>query len=371
MRTNAALLFQQPGKWQVTEVELDPPKKFEVLVQLAAAGLCHSDDHIAKGDSPCAHLPRNGGHEGAGIVLEVGPGVRGLQPGDHIVTSFIPGCGRCRWCASGMQNLCDTGALMGRGSKLDGTFRKHVNRLDVGESSFVGTFSQHSVMPEWCCIKIPEHISLTSAAIMGCAVPTGWGSAVNAAEVQPGDVVIVMGLGGIGMNAVQGAAHAGAGRIIGCDPVAMKRDLALTLGATDAVDRIEEAGELARSLTAGQGADAAIITVGLMTGEHIGQAFAAVRKAGTVVVTAVAPHHEAQIPVNLFELAMYQKRIQGVLYGMMSPSRDVPRLLGMYERGQLKLDELVTRTYSLDEINTGYDDLHAGSNVRGVIVFDD
>jgi S-(hydroxymethyl)glutathione dehydrogenase/alcohol dehydrogenase len=371
MRTRAALLFEQPGKWQVRDVDLDPPQEHEVLVKLAAAGLCHSDDHIATGDSPCSHLPRNGGHEGAGVVVEVGPGVRGLAPGDHIVTSFIPGCGRCRWCASGMQNLCDTGALMMKGSKLDGTFRKHVDGLDVGESSFVGTFSEYSVMPEWCCIKIADHIPLATAAIVGCAVPTGWGSAVNGAETKPGDVVIVMEADGIGMNAVQGAAHAGATRVIACDPVAMKRDLALQLGATDAVETIEEAGDLARSLTNGQGADAAIITVGLMRPEHIGQAFATVRKAGTVVVTAVAPHHEAQIPVNLFELAMFQKRIQGVLYGMMSPSKDVPRLLDMYDQGRLKLDELVTRTYSLDEINTGYDDLHAGSNIRGVVVFDD
>jgi len=370
MKIKAALLFEQPGKWQVTEVELDPPKEHEVLVKLAASGLCHSDDHIAKGDSPCAHLPRNGGHEGAGVVVEVGPGVLGLQPGDHIVTSFIPGCGRCRWCASGMQNLCDTGSLMMKGSKLDGTFRKHVDGLDVGESSFVGTFSEYSVMPEWCCIKIAEHIPLATAAIVGCAVPTGWGSAVNGAQTQPGDVVIVMGTGGIGMSAVQGAAHAGASRVIACDPVAMKRDLSLTLGATDAVETIAEAGELAQSLTNGQGADATIITVGVLHGEHIGDAFATVRKAGTVVVTAVAPHEEAQIPVNLFHLAMFQKRIQGVLYGMMSPSKDVPRLLAMYERGQLKLDELVTQTYSLDEINAGYDDLHAGRNIRGVIVFD-
>lgn len=370
MKTKAALLFEQPGKWEVVEVDLDGPSEFEVLVQFAATGLCHSDDHCAKGDVGVAHLPYCGGHEGAGIVQEVGPGVRDLKVGDHIVTSFIPGCGRCRWCASGMQNLCDTGALMMTGSQLDGTFRKHFNGQDVAQASFVGTFSEFSVVPEWGCIKIPEHISLQTAALIGCGVPTGWGSAVNAANVQPGEIVIVMGVGGIGVNAVQGASHAGASRVIAVDPVKFKRDFALTMGATDVAETMDEAGELARSLTNGQGADSAIVTVGVLTGEHLGQAFSTIRKAGTLVVTAVANAAEVGIPVNLFELAMYQKRIQGVLYGMMSPSKDVPRLLAMYEQGQLKLDELVTRTYTLDEINLGYEDLHAGNNIRGVVHFD-
>lgn len=369
MKTKAALLREQPGKWEVTEVDVDGPQEHEVLVQLVASGLCHSDDHVAKGDVPMTCLPYCGGHEGAGVVTEVGPGVRDLRPGDHIVTSFIPGCGRCRWCASGMQNLCDTGALMMAGCQLDGTFRKHLNGENVGQASFVGTFSEWSVMPEWACIKIPQHIPLETAALIGCGVPTGWGSAVNAAQVQPGDIVIVMGVGGIGINAVQGASHAGASRVIAVDPVRFKRDFALGLGATDAFETIDEAGELARSLTNGQGADSAIVTVGVLAGEHLGQAFSTIRKAGTLVVTAVANAMEVGIPVNLFELAMYQKRIQGVLYGMMSPSKDVPRLLELYEQGRLKLDELVTRTYTLDEINVGYDDLHAGTNIRGVIRF--
>jgi Zn-dependent alcohol dehydrogenase len=224
-------------------------------------------------------------------------------------------------------------------------------------------------MPEWSCIKIDNDIPLRTAALLGCGVPTGWGSAVNAAQVQPGQVVIVMGVGGIGINAVQGAAHAGAARVIAVDPVAMKREAALRLGATDAFSTIEEAADLARSLTNGQGADSTIVTVGVLSGEHVGQAFDSVRKAGTVVVTAVAPMALTSIPVSPFILAMFQKRLQGCLYGMMSPSSDVPKLLWMYRQGQLKLDELVTRTYKLDEINAGYDDMHAGTNIRGVIEF--
>jgi NDMA-dependent alcohol dehydrogenase len=369
VKTKAALLMQQPGKWEVVEAELDGPKDHEVLVRLVASGLCHSDEHVAKGDGKIAHFPYCGGHEGAGVVEDVGPDVASLKPGDHIVTSFIPGCGRCRWCASGMQNLCDRGAQLMQGSQGDGAFRMHYQGLDVARSSFIGTFAELSVMPEWSCIRIPDHVPLLSAALLGCGVPTGWGSAVNAAQVQPGQVVIVMGVGGIGINAVQGAAHAGATRVIAADPVKLKRDASLRFGATDAVVSIQEAAELARSITNGQGADATIITVGVLTGEHIAQAFESVRKGGTVVVTAVAPMDAVGVPISPFMLAMYQKRIQGCLYGMMAPSTDVLRLLGMYEQGQLKLDELVSRTYRLEEINTGYDDMYAGANIRGVIEF--
>jgi NDMA-dependent alcohol dehydrogenase len=369
MKTTAALLMQQPGKWEVVEADLDGPKDREVLVRLAYSGLCHSDEHVAKGDGKLKHFPYCGGHEGAGIVEEVGSAVRSLRPGDHIVTSFIPSCGRCRWCANGMQNLCDNGALMMVGTQIDGGYRLHYRGQDVARSGLMGCFSELSVMSEWSCIRIPEHVPLRAAALLGCGVPTGWGSAVNAAQVEPGQVVIVMGVGGIGINAVQGAAHAGATRLIAVDPVKLKRDTALTVGATDAVASIDEAAELARSLTNGQGADAAIVTVGVLSGEHVGQAFDSVRKGGTVVVTGVGRMEEVGIPVSPFMLSMFQKRLQGCLFGMMSPSEAVPRFLGMYERGQLKLDELISRTYPIEEINSGYDDMYAGVNIRGMIEF--
>ena len=186
VKTKAAVLMQQPGEWEVTEVELDGPGDHEVLVRLVASGLCHSDDHIAKADGIIGHFPYCGGHEGAGVVEEVGPGVHSLKPGDHIVTSFIPGCGRCAFCASGQQNLCQYGSLIMAGSQLDGTYRMHYQGRDVARSSLVGTFAEYSVMPEWSAIRIPEHVSLRTAALLGCGVPTGWGSAVNAAEVRPG-----------------------------------------------------------------------------------------------------------------------------------------------------------------------------------------
>jgi S-(hydroxymethyl)glutathione dehydrogenase/alcohol dehydrogenase len=370
MQTRAALLTEVPGQWEIHTVELDPPRDHEILVRIVAAGLCHSDDHFATGDITVGHLPFCGGHEAAGVVEEVGPGVRGLNPGDHIVTSFIPGCGRCRWCASGMQALCDNGALMLEGNQLDGTFRMHLGSDDVAQAGLLSAFSEYSVMPEWSAIKIPEDVPLEVAALLGCAVPTGWGSAVNAAAVQPGDVVILTGIGGIGISAVQGAKHAGAARIIAVDPVELKRGAALELGATDACESHDEAAELARSLTNGQGADAEVICVGVIRPEHVAAAFSAIRKAGTVVVTAAGSEAPSNIPLNLLELTMYQKRIQGSIYGMMSPSKDVPRLLGLWRSGQLRLEEMLSRAYSLEDINQGYADMHAGVNIRGIVRFD-
>jgi NDMA-dependent alcohol dehydrogenase len=370
MQTKAALLREVPGRWEVHTVELDEPRANEVLVRIVAAGLCHSDDHFATGDISVGHLPFCGGHEAAGVVEAVGPGVSTLKVGDHIVTSFIPGCGRCRWCASGQQNLCDNGALMLEGTQLDGSFRMHLDGEDVGQAGLLSAFSEYTVMPEWSAIKIADDVPLDVAALLGCAVPTGWGSAVNAAQVSPGDVVIVMGIGGIGASAIQGARHAGATQIIAVDPVELKRTTALELGATDAFDNLPEAADLARSLTNGQGADATIVTVGVVTGEHVSAAFSSIRKAGTLVVTAAGSERPDPVALSLLELTMYQKRIQGCLYGMMSPSKDVPRLLGLWRAGQLKLEELLTRTYRLEDINDGYADMHAGRNIRGLISFD-
>ena len=361
--------MQQPGDWEVVEADLDGPREGEMLVRMVASGLCHSDDHIAKGDGKIQHFPYCGGHEGAGVVEEVGPSVRSFQPGDHIVTSFIPGCGRCTFCASGHQNLCQYGGLIMGGAQLDGTYRMHYQGHDVGRSSLIGAFAEYSVMSEWSAVRIPQHVPLRTAALLGCGVPTGWGSAVNAAQVKPGQVVIVMGVGGIGINAVQGAAHAGAGHVIAVDPVALKREAAAKLGASQTFGSIAEATEFARSVTNGQGADSAIVTVGVLRGEHVGQAFDSIRKGGTVVVTAVAPMAIDSIPVSPFLLAMFEKRLQGCLYGSMSPSSDIPRLLAMYENGQLKLDELITTSYTLDEINVGYQDMHAGRNIRGLIEY--
>ncbi|MFV2179816.1 NDMA-dependent alcohol dehydrogenase [Actinomadura sp. LOL_016] len=367
MRARAALLWEQPGKWQVEDVELGEPGFGEVLVKMVATGLCHSDDHIAVGDVPVGQYPFLGGHEGSAIVRQVGPGVRHLKEGDHIVTSFIPACGQCRWCAEGMQNLCDNGALILTGSQLDGTFRMKARGKDVPKASMLGTFANWQVLDETSCIKIRDDVPLNVACLVACGVPTGWGSAIRGAEVTAGDVVVVMGAGGIGMNAVQGARFAGARNVIVVDPVEFKRETALKLGATEVFGTIGEATDFAKSITNGQGADSAIVTVGVIRGEDVNDAFNAIRKAGTVVVTSQGSPATTGMPVNLFEISMYQKRIQGVLYGMDSPRKAVPQLLDLYKQGILRLDELVTRRYTLDQINGAYTDMHAGRNIRGVI----
>lgn len=368
MKTKAAVILgapskESPGKYETVELELDEPHQDELLVRMVAAGLCHSDDHMATGDLPMPIYPFVGGHEGAGVVEQVGPHTLGYEVGDHVVFSFIPSCGHCRWCASGLQNLCDMGASFGGG------VRRHLaDGTDVAGST--GTFAEYSTVDVHSVIKVDRDLPLDKMALLSCGVPTGWGAAVNSAGVAPGDTVIVIGIGGIGINAVQGAKNAGADNIVAVDPVAFKREKALELGATHAFETIDDATAFAKSVTNGQGADSAIVTVGVVRSEHLGQAFAAIRKAGTVVVTGLAPYDEIGIPVSLLEMTLYQKRIQGSLYGQMSPNWSTPRLAGMYRDGTLKLDELITTTYTIDQVAQGYADMHAGRNIRGVVVFD-
>jgi S-(hydroxymethyl)glutathione dehydrogenase/alcohol dehydrogenase len=361
-----------PGRYETVELELDDPRQNEVTVKLAASGLCHSDDHIATGDIMVGHYPICGGHEGAGVVTAVGPNTPGFEVGDHVVFSFVPACGRCSACARGDFNLCDTGANTLVGSRADDptSFRMTLDGEDVGQMAGISTFAEYTTAHVDSVVKIAKEIPLKPAALIGCGVPTGWGAAVNSAKVQPGDTVVVMGIGGIGINAVQGAKHAGATTIIAVDPVPFKREKAQEFGATHTFEGIEEATAYAQSITNGQGADSAIVTIGVVTGEHVAQAMAAIRKAGTVVVTGVGKMTDLDVPVSLFELTMMQKRIQGSLYGENSPHDIIPKLLRMYQAGQLKLDELITREYTIDQVAEAYDDMHAGLNIRGVVVFD-
>ncbi|HEY1966446.1 MAG TPA: NDMA-dependent alcohol dehydrogenase [Pseudonocardia sp.] len=368
MRTRAAALLEQPGKWQIVDVELAPPGENEVLVRFVAAGLCHSDDHASTGDMPIGRLPLIGGHEGAGVVEAIGSGVHSLAVGDHVVTQFVPSCGRCGPCVSGAGNLCDLGINALLGSMADGTFRATVNGVEAGQMTMVGTFAEHAVVSEYSVTKIDRDIPFRVAALLSCGVPTGWGSAEYGAQVKAGDTVIVMGTGGVGMNAVQAAAARGAAHVIAVDPVAFKREQAPLFGATHTFADIAAAADFARSVTGGQGAHAAIVTVGVTTGEHVAAAVNAIAKLGTVVVTGIGDIKAEGLPINLWLLSMMQKRIQGVLFGMGNPPHEITRLARLYQAGRLKLDELVTTTYRLDDINQAYADMHAGRNIRGVIL---
>lgn len=369
MKTRGAVLMSSPGEWEIVELDIEEPRQGELLLKMAASGLCHSDDHHAKGDSNVEKFPFAGGHEGSGVVVEVGPNTPGWEVGDHVVTSFIPGCGRCRWCASGQQNLCDLGQYLLLGCRPDGSFRLSLDGQEVGQMCGISTFCEYTLVDVASAVKIEDDLPLDKVALTGCGVGTGWGSSVNAAEVRPGQTVIIMGVGGIGINAVQGARHAGARHVIAVDPVQMKREVAEQVGATHSFADIDEATAFAQSVTNGQGADSAVVATGVLQTEHVQQAFAAIRKAGTVVVTGIG-RPETEVQVNARELTLFQKRLQGALFGASSPSRDIPWMLDMYRSGQLHLDELVTQTYTLDQINEGYADMHAGKNMRGVIVYD-
>jgi NDMA-dependent alcohol dehydrogenase len=367
LRTRAAVLATMGKDWEVTELDLDPPKAGEILVRFVAAGLCHSDEHTRTGGIPVRY-PIVGGHEGAGIVEEVGDGVRRFKPGDHVVCSFLPVCGHCRWCARGMSNLCDLGALLYQNSLTDGTFRFHGDGQDYGQMCLLGTFSQWAVLSALSCVKIDDDVPLEIAALVGCGVPTGWGSAVNAGQVRPGDTTIVYGVGGVGINAVQGAAFAGAQYVIAVDPVPAKLEAAARFGATHTAADAETAAQIVTEVTRGVGADQALVTVGDVTQEVIAAAFAAIRKAGTVVVTGLAGPGKNTIQLPSFELTLYEKRLRGALFGGGNPFEEIPRMLSLYKSGNLKLDELVTNRYQLDEVNQGYRDLLDGRNLRGVIV---
>ncbi|MCS6880759.1 MAG: NDMA-dependent alcohol dehydrogenase [Oscillochloridaceae bacterium] len=367
MKTTAAVLWDVGKPWAIEEVELDEPRDGEVLIRFVAAGLCHSDEHLRHGDL-VPRFPIVGGHEGAGIIEAVGPGVTRVKPGDHVVCSFIPSCGHCRWCSTGQQNLCDMGATILEGSMPDGTFRFHARGQDLGAMCMLGTFARYSVIPQNSCVVIDPDIPLEVAVLVGCGVPTGWGSAVYAARVAPGDTVVIYGIGGIGINAVQGAAHAGARHVIAVDPLANKREKAEELGATHSVATAEEAREIAMRLTRGVGADKAIVTVDIVNEEVVQAAFDVIRKGGTMVLTGLADPAKKTVHLSGAVMTLYQKEVRGTLFGHSNPMYDIRKLLDLYRDGQLKLDELVTRRYRLEEINQGYEDLLAGKNVRGVII---
>ncbi|TFV59959.1 NDMA-dependent alcohol dehydrogenase [Mycobacterium sp. PS03-16] len=369
MKMDAAVLWEVNGDWTIEEVDLDPPQDGEVLVSFEATGLCHSDHHGRTGDFP-GPMPVIGGHEGAGIVQEVGPGVRDLKPGDHVVASFLPACGRCRWCASGHQNLCDLGAFILNGTQLDGTYRRHIGDVDVNVALLLGTFAQYGVVSEASVVKIDDDLPLSRACLIGCGVTTGWGSAVNTADVTPGDTVVVIGCGGVGSGAIQGARLAGAEKIVVVDIVADKRDKAFEFGATHFTTSMAEATALVADLTRGVMADSAILTVGLVEGPMIGEALDIIRKGGAVVLTGIAAMADVTPTLPMAMFTLFQKRLLGSLYGEANPRADIPRLLSLYREGKLLLDETVTHEYKLGEINEAYDDMLAGRIIRGVVVHD-
>jgi S-(hydroxymethyl)glutathione dehydrogenase/alcohol dehydrogenase len=360
-----AVVARAIGRFGVEEVELDPPRRGEVCVRLAACGVCHSDLSVVDGTIPLP-MPIVLGHEGAGVVEEVGEGVEGLAPGDHVVLSFIPICGRCHFCARGQPHLCTLGQSGGR--MLDGTSRVRSGGEELGVLQFLGAMAERAVVPAVSAVRIDPAIPLDRAALVGCAVMTGVGAAIHTARVTPGSTVAVFGCGGIGLSIVQGARLAGAERVIAVDVAEKKLALAGRLGATDALDA--SAGdpvERIRALTDGIGVDFAFEAVGRP--ELMLQAHASARRGGTAVVVGLGRITDS-VPLNALLLSGEAKTLKGCFYGDANPPADFPRLLALYRRGRLDLDAMVTATYSIDEAPRAFDDLAKGVNARGVIVFE-
>lgn len=368
MKTTAAVLRGVGHDWEVTELELDPPREGEVPIRYVAAGLCHSDEHLRHGDI-VPRFPMVGGHEGAGIIEDVGPGVIGFKKGDHIVCSFLPVCGRCRFCSTGQSNLCDLGATILDGALPAGGYRWHKDGQDFGGMCMLGTFSQYGTIPQYSCVKVDDDLPLETAVLVGCGVPTGWGSSAYAAGVRAGETVVIYGIGGIGINAVQGARMCGAKNVVAVDPLANKREKAEELGATHSVATAAEAHKLVmEQLEPGVGADHSIITVDIVNEDVVSAAFDVIRKGGDVTVTGLADPGQKTIHISGALLTLFQKTIRGTLFGSGSPMYDIKKMLELYRTGHIKLDELITKKYKLSEVNQGYQDLLDGKNIRGVII---
>jgi S-(hydroxymethyl)glutathione dehydrogenase/alcohol dehydrogenase len=361
----AAVLRGVNERISLEDVELAAPGPGEVLVRLEASGVCHSDWNVITGATPNP-FPVVLGHEGAGVVEGVGDDVTEVSEGDHVILSWLPACGRCFFCVQGRPSLCDTALLaMFEGTLLDGTSRLSQNGAPLYHYGYLSTFAERCVVPEQCAIPIRHDAPLEVAALVGCAVMTGVGAAINRARVAAGSSVAVFGTGGVGLSAVLGSRLAGAGTIVAVDPVALKRDLALELGATHAVDpTVDDPVEALRELTEGRGVDYAFEAAGLT--KLVAQAYDALRLGGTLVCIGLPPEgQEVSLPGS--RLSREEKIVTGSFYGSCRPHVDMPLVLDLYMDGRLDLDRLVTRTYPLEEVNEAFEAMNAGEVARAVI----
>lgn len=372
MKTKGALVWELNEPWSIDEIEIGDPRRGEVTIQLETAGLCHSDHHLMTGDFPIPSYPVLGGHEGAGIITEIGEGVENLAVGDHVVMSFIPSCGTCKPCQTGLRNLCDLGmGLLSGQSVADGSFRVTAQGRNVIPMSLLGTFAPYVVVHQTSVVKIDPTIPFDVACLVGCGVTTGYGSAVRSAAVTPGDDVAVIGIGGVGVAALQGARIAGARRIFAVDPYEWKREQALKFGATEAFAGVAEAAGRIADATRGLMCHKVIVTVGHVEGKDVESWMGLTAKGGICVLTGMASVMANDCTLNLAGLSLLQKSLQGSIFGGGNPQHDIPAILELYKLGQINLDDMVTREYSLAQINDGYRDMLEGRNVRGVIRFTD
>jgi S-(hydroxymethyl)glutathione dehydrogenase/alcohol dehydrogenase len=367
MKTQAAVLWQPGEPVEILEVGLQAPKAGEVLVKIAACGVCASDLHVVDGELR-EPMPLVLGHEAAGVVVDTGPGVESLSPGDHIVLALVPSCGECAECRRGRPNFCELGARMAaEGTLADGTSRLSLNGTRLHHFNSISSFAEHAVVPEAAAVRIRGDVPLDRVALVGCAVLTGYGAVMNTAGVEEGASVAVWGCGGVGTNVVQGARLAGAARIVAIDTRPEKLDLARALGATATVQAGEDVDVVSavRDLTGG-GPDYAFEAIG--SERAIQQAWASARAGGTVVVVGMMPRGST-LTIDPWPF-ISEKALKGSFLGSARIREDVPRLVDLYRSGELELDRLVSRKLPLAELPAAFDRLRAGDAVRQVVVFD-
>jgi S-(hydroxymethyl)glutathione dehydrogenase/alcohol dehydrogenase len=361
----ASVLFEQGKPLQVEEVDLEAPRAGEVLVRMAASGVCHSCLHAADGSWKGVPVPIVLGDEGAGVVGAVGPGVTDLQVGDHVILSWAPTCGRCHYCVIGRPNLCER-RMPGRGVLPDGTSRMAFRGRTVYQYGHVATYASSTVVHESCAIRIDPAMPLDRAALIGCSVMTGVGAVLNTAAVPAGASMAVFGVGGVGLNVVQGGALVAAHPIVAVDTVAAKLNYAAAMGATHGVDASAEDPVAAIRRITGRGADYAFVAVGAT--RPITQALEALAPGGVCVLIGV-PETGATIPLDVRPLVTAEREIRGSSYGSARTREDLPTMVRLYLAGRLRIDELINRRYGLDEANEAFRALAGGELARGLIVF--
>lgn len=363
----AAILQEVKRPLVVADVDVLPPREGEVLVKMVAGGICRSDLHAIDGEI-AAPLPVVAGHEGAGVVEAVGPGVTAVKPGDHVVLLWRASCGKCYFCARRRPALCDMGAkVRWTGKLLDGTSRFRWKGEEINHFGGVSSFGEYSVLLQEAVLPIRKDVPLEKAALVGCAVLTGVGAVTNTVRVEAGASVAVIGTGGVGLNVIQGAALVGAERIIAIDVKDNKLEFARTFGATHVINAAREDPVAAvQSFTGGRGADYSFEVIG--TPQTIEQSLAVIRRGGSAVVIGQPPRG-VQVQIEIQSLVLQEKALLGSLYGTMVPHLDVPRLLDLYAAGKLKLDELITREYPIEDINEAFAALQRGEVARSVVRF--
>ncbi len=367
MKAKAAVLFEIGKGLEICDVEVQDPKEGEILVRMVAAGVCHSDLHVMTG-----HLigptPSILGHEGSGIVEAVGPRVTSLKPGDHIIPIWRLSCNTCEHCTDARPALCEEGMEIRMSGRFhDGTTRFKLKGEEIKHFMGVSTFSEYSVMSERQALKIPKDFPLDIACLVGCGVITGLGAVFNCAQVKPGSSVVVFGTGGIGLNIVQGAAIAGAEKIIAVDLLDNKLEIAKQFGATHTINASDEnVVEKVRDLSDG-GVNYGFEAVG--SEKILRQTFDCVRKRGIAVAIGVSPM-TTEVSVPLMSLIFEEKILTGSVYGSARPFIDIPKLIALYKAGKLKLDELLTRKYPFAEINEAYAAMERGEVARSIVTFD-